>query len=58
MFNRTIINDDSGRENSTKSIRLGGQQEWDEGHQDEEVPEWGRREPECHWGVGCVEQYP
>ena len=48
----------SGREDGTESIQLRDLQGQDEGHQGEEVPEWVKREPACHWGVRCVEQSP
>ena len=48
----------SSQEDGTKSIQLKDLLGQDEGHQGEEVPEWVKREPACHWGVGCVEQHP
>ena len=49
---------DSGREDDIESIRLEGQQGLDEELQDEEVPEWERRETGYHLEVKYVEQHP
>ena len=49
---------DSDQEDDIESIRLEGQQGLDKELLDEEVPEWERREPGYHLGVGYVELCP
>ena len=48
----------SGQEDGTESIWLKDLQGQDKECQGEEVLEWVKREPKCHWGVGCVEWCP
>ena len=48
MSEERSTNEKVEREDGIENIRLGSQQELDEELQDEEVPEWERREPECH----------